>query len=70
MGAAFNKGLTLRMGQTHVQHYMNPLLQRIEKGEIDPSYIITHRITLDEAPDAYKMFRDKEDDCIKVVLRP
>jgi len=70
IGAAFNKGLTLRMGQTHVQRYMNPLLQRIEKGEIDPSYIITHRISLDEAPDAYKVFRDKEDNCIKVVLRP
>jgi len=70
IGAAFNKGLTLKMGQTHVQRYMNPLLQRIEKGEIDPSYIITHRISLDEAPDAYKTFRDKEDDCIKFVLRP
>jgi threonine dehydrogenase-like Zn-dependent dehydrogenase len=70
IGAAFNKGLTLKMGQTHVQRYMNPLLERIEKGELDPSYIITHRITIDEAPDAYQMFRDKEDDCIKVVLRP
>jgi threonine dehydrogenase-like Zn-dependent dehydrogenase len=70
MGAAFNKGLTLRMGQTHVQRYMNPLLRRIEKGEIDPSYIITHRISLDEAPDAYKTFRDKSDSCIKVVVRP
>jgi threonine dehydrogenase-like Zn-dependent dehydrogenase len=70
IGAAFNKGLTLRMGQTHVQRYMNPLLQRIEKGEIDPSYIISHRISLDEAPDAYKMFRNKEDNCIKFVLRP
>jgi len=68
--AAFNKGLTLKMGQTHVQRYMNPLLQRIEKGEIDPSYIISHRISLDEAPDAYKVFRDKEDNCIKFVLRP
>jgi threonine dehydrogenase-like Zn-dependent dehydrogenase len=70
IGAAFNKGLTLKMGQTHVQRYMNPLLQRIEKGEIDPSYIITHRISLDEAPDAYKTFREKEDNCIKVVVRP
>jgi len=70
MGAAFNKGLTLKMGQTHVQRYMNPLLQHIEKGDIDPSYIITHRITLDEAPDAYKTFRDKKDGCIKVVIRP
>jgi threonine dehydrogenase-like Zn-dependent dehydrogenase len=70
MGAAFNKGLTLKMGQTHVQRYMNPLLQHIEKGDIDPSYIITHRITLDEAPAAYRTFRDKKDDCIKVVIRP
>jgi len=70
MGAAFNKGLTMRMGQTHVQKYMAPLLQRIEKGEIDPSYIISHRITLDEVPEAYKTFRDKDDNCIKFVLRP
>jgi threonine dehydrogenase-like Zn-dependent dehydrogenase len=70
MGAAFNKGLTMKMGQTHVQRYMKHLLERIENGEIDPSYIITHRINLDEAPDAYKTFRDKEDNCIKVVIRP
>lgn len=70
IGAAFNKGLTLKMGQTHVQRYMEPLYQRIEQGEIDPSYIITHRVSLDELPEAYKMFRDKQADCIKVVLRP
>lgn len=70
MGAAFNKGLTLRMGQTHVQRYMQPLFEHIERGDLDPSYVISHRVTLDEVPDAYHMFRDKQDDCIKVVLRP
>ena len=65
-----NKGLTLKMGQTHVQRYMRPLLERIEHGEIDPTFVITHRLALDEAPDAYRMFRDKQDDCIKVVLKP
>jgi len=70
MGAAFGKGLTLRMGQTHVHRYLPPLMQRIERGEIDPSFVITHRARLDDAPNAYKTFRDKEDGCIKVVLRP
>lgn len=70
MGSAFGKGLTFKMGQTHVHRYMQPLLERIMNGEIDPSYIITHRYTLDEAPDAYKMFNDKADGCIKVVLKP
>ncbi|RIK47908.1 MAG: glutathione-dependent formaldehyde dehydrogenase [Chloroflexi bacterium] len=70
VGAAFNKGLTLRMGQTHVQRYMQPLLQHIEQGDIDPSFIITHRLTLDDAPAGYRMFREKQDDCLKVVLRP
>ncbi|NLF11180.1 MAG: glutathione-dependent formaldehyde dehydrogenase [Anaerolineaceae bacterium] len=70
IGAAFNKGLTLRMGQTHVQKYMRPLLERIQQGEIDPTFVITHRLPLDAAPEAYRMFRDKEDNCIKVVLRP
>jgi threonine dehydrogenase-like Zn-dependent dehydrogenase len=69
-GAAFAKGLTLRMGQTHVQRYMGPLLERIEQGEIDPRYIITHRMRLDDAPHGYQIFRDKEDACVKVVLRP
>ena len=69
-GAAFNKGLTLRMGQTHVQRYMRPLLERIVKGEIDPRFVITHRLPLDAAPDAYVAFAEKEDGCIKVVLRP
>jgi len=70
LGAAFNKGLTFKMGQTHMQKYMGPLLERVQNGEIDPSYIITHRISLDEVPEAYKKFRDKEDKCIKVMIKP
>jgi threonine dehydrogenase-like Zn-dependent dehydrogenase len=69
LGAAFAKGLTLRMGQTHVHRYMRPLLNRIQRDEIDPSFVITHRMTLDDAPRGYRMFRDKDDECIKVVLR-
>ena len=70
LGAAFSKGLTLRMGQTHVMRYMAALLERIRRGEIDPSFVITHRVTLEDAPNAYKMFRDKRDACVKVVMRP
>jgi threonine dehydrogenase-like Zn-dependent dehydrogenase len=70
MGAAFNKGLTFKMGQTHVQKYMRPLLEKVEKGEIDPSRVITHRLDIDDAPWGYKTFRDKEDNCIKIVLKP
>jgi threonine dehydrogenase-like Zn-dependent dehydrogenase len=69
-GAAFQKGLTFRMGQTHVMKYMRPLLASIERGEIDPSFVITHRLPLDDAPAGYQMFRDKQDACIKVVLKP
>ncbi|HJQ39513.1 MAG TPA: zinc-dependent alcohol dehydrogenase [Thermoanaerobaculia bacterium] len=69
-GTAFGKGLTLKMGQTHVQNYTRALLERIERGDIDPSFIITHRVTLDDAPEMYKTFRDKQDDCVKVVMRP
>jgi threonine dehydrogenase-like Zn-dependent dehydrogenase len=69
-GTAFGKGLTLRMGQTHVQKYMHKLLERIERGDIDPSFIITHRVALSDAPEMYRTFRDKEDECIKVVMRP
>ena len=69
-GAAFSKGLTLKMGQTHVHRYLPILMDRIERGDIDPSYVITHRASLQDAPVAYKTFRDKEDGCIKVVLRP
>ncbi len=70
MGAAFNKSLVMRMGQVHVQHYMRPLFARIEKGEIDPSFVITHRLPLDAAADGYRMFREKQEGCIKVVLHP
>lgn len=70
MGAAFAKGLTFKMGQTHVHKYMRPLLDYIERGEIDPSFVITHTLTLEEAPYAYEIFKHKEDHCIKVVLKP
>lgn len=70
LGAAFAKGLTLKMGQTHMHKYMPLLLDRIEKGEIDPSFVITHRVSLDDAPEMYKTFREKQDDCIKVVMKP
>jgi threonine dehydrogenase-like Zn-dependent dehydrogenase len=70
MGAAFAKGLTLKMGQTHVHRYLPLLLSFIEEGAIDPSFVISHRLSLDEAPGAYRMFRDKAHGCTKVVLRP
>ncbi len=69
-GASFAKGLTIRMGQTHVHRYMKPLLDRIRRGEIDPSFVVTHRLPLEDAPRAYRMFRAKDDDCVKVVLQP
>jgi threonine dehydrogenase-like Zn-dependent dehydrogenase len=70
IGAAFAKGLTLRMGQTHVQKYAGTLLAQILAGEMDSSFVITHRLPLEDAPWAYQMFNDKEDACIKVVLKP
>ncbi|PCC73756.1 Threonine dehydrogenase [Nannocystis exedens] len=70
IGPAMNKGLTFRMGQTPVQRYLQPLLAKIEAGEFDPSFVVTHRLPLEQGPEAYKMFRDKQDGCIKVVLRP
>jgi threonine dehydrogenase-like Zn-dependent dehydrogenase len=70
LGAFMNKGLTLKTGQTHVQHYMRPLLERIQNGEIDPSFVITHCMQLDDAPAGYEKFLHKEDECIKVVLKP
>lgn len=69
-GPAMNKGLTFKMGQTHVQRYLRPLLEKIETGHIDPSFVITHRIPLKDGPEAYKTFRDKKDGCIKVVMKP
>jgi threonine dehydrogenase-like Zn-dependent dehydrogenase len=70
MGAAFNKGLTLKMGQTHVHKYMRPLLEKIENGEIDPSFIVSHTMSLDDASYAYDIFMNKNDECVKVVLKP
>ena len=70
MGSAINRGLTFRMAQTPVQHYLPILMERIQKGEIDPSFVITHRASLEEGPELYKTFRDKKDGCIKVVLKP
>ncbi|HEY4352284.1 MAG TPA: zinc-dependent alcohol dehydrogenase [Paraburkholderia sp.] len=70
MGAAMNKGLTWRMGQTHVNRWTDDLLRRIQEGQIDPSFVITHSVPLADGPAMYKTFRDKEDGCIKVVLKP
>jgi threonine dehydrogenase-like Zn-dependent dehydrogenase len=68
MGAVVNRSLTIRSGQCHVQRYMRPLLERIERGEIDPSFVVTHRMALDDAPRGFDMFLNKRDDCEKVVL--
>src|SRR5689334_23218748 len=70
LGSLMNKALTVKTGQTHVQHYFTPLLERIQNGDIDPSFIITHRLPLDEAPHGFEMFLNKQDDCLKVVLKP
>jgi threonine dehydrogenase-like Zn-dependent dehydrogenase len=70
MGAAMNKGLTFRMGQTHMMRYMKPLLEHIQAGRIDPTEIISHRLPLEEAPHAYEIFKHKRDKCVKVVLKP
>lgn len=69
-GAAMNKALTIKTGQTHTHRYLEPLLKKVEAGEIDPSFVITHRASLEEGPDLYEKFRDKKDGCIKVVMRP
>lgn len=70
MGSIMNRSLTIRSGQAHVQRYLKPLLERIKKGEIDPSFVITHRMRLDDAPKGYDTFLNKEDECVKVVLKP
>ncbi len=69
-GSLMNRAITIKSGQTHVHRYLKPLLERIEKGEIDPSFVVTHRMKLDDAPQAYEKFLNKEDECIKVVLKP
>ena len=70
IGSFMNRSLTMKTGQCHVQRYMKPLLARIENGEIDPGFVVTHRMRLDDAPDGYAMFAKKQDDCVKVVLTP
>ncbi len=70
MGAVMNRSLTIKTGQCHVQRYLRPLLERIQKGQIDPSFVITHRMRLEDAPEGYAIFRDKQDECIKIVLKP
>lgn len=69
-GAAFSKGLTFKMGQTHVHKYLRPLMQLIESGKIDPSFVITHRLNLAEAPQGYQTFKGEKDKCIKIILKP
>jgi len=69
-GAVMNKGLTIKTGQTHVNRWTDDLLRRIQEGQIDPSFVITHTVGLEQGPGMYKTFRDKEDNCIKVVLKP
>jgi threonine dehydrogenase-like Zn-dependent dehydrogenase len=70
MGAVMNRSLTIKAGQCHVQRYMRPLLERIQNGDIDPSFVISHEIPLEEATRGYEMFKHKEDHCTKVVLKP
>jgi threonine dehydrogenase-like Zn-dependent dehydrogenase len=70
LGSAMNRGLTFRMAQTPVQRYLPRLLERIESGEIDPSFVVTHRGSLEDGPELYKTFRDRKDGCVKVVLTP
>jgi threonine dehydrogenase-like Zn-dependent dehydrogenase len=65
-----NRSLTVKTGQTHVHRYMKPLLDKIQGGAIDPSFIVTHRLSLAEAPRGYEVFLKKEEDCVKVVLKP
>jgi threonine dehydrogenase-like Zn-dependent dehydrogenase len=70
MGAFMNKGLTMKTGQTHMMRYMKPLLDRVQAGDIDPSFVISHRLPIDSAPEGYRMFREKQNNCIKIVLNP
>ena len=70
IGAVMNRGLTIKTGQCHVQRYLRPLLQRVENGDIDPSFVVTHKMSLDDAPTGYETFKNKRDECVKVVLKP
>ena len=69
MGAVVNRALTIRSGQTHVHRYMRPLLERIQNGEIDPSFVVSHRMRLADAAHGYEMFNGKQDECVKIVLK-
>jgi threonine dehydrogenase-like Zn-dependent dehydrogenase len=70
IGAVVNRSLTIKAGQCHVQRYLRPLMKRIENGEIDPSFVVTHTMSLDDAAKGYETFKHKRDDCVKVVLKP
>jgi threonine dehydrogenase-like Zn-dependent dehydrogenase len=70
MGSVMNRSLTIKTGQAHVQRYMRPLLERIQNAEIDPSFVITHRLPLEDAPCGYEIFLNKQDSCLKIVLEP
>ncbi|MCA1697694.1 MAG: glutathione-dependent formaldehyde dehydrogenase, partial [Actinobacteria bacterium] len=70
IGAVMNRGLTIKTGQAHVHRYLKPLLQRIQNGEIDPSFVVSHHLPLEDAPRGYEMFKHKQDNCTKVVLKP
>jgi len=70
MGSVMNRSLTIRSGQCHVQRYMKPLLEHVQEGRIDPSFVITHRVNLEDAASGYDTFLNKEDECVKVVLKP
>ncbi|HEY0551856.1 MAG TPA: zinc-dependent alcohol dehydrogenase, partial [Verrucomicrobiae bacterium] len=69
-GSIMNRSITIKSGQTHVQRYMRPLLERIHKGDIDPSFVVTHTMRLEDAPQGFKLFNEKRDECIKIVLKP
>ena len=69
-GSVMNRGVTIKTAQTPVQKYMPNLLERVEQGDIDPSFVITHHLALDDAPEGYAMFKHKVDGCIKIVLKP
>jgi threonine dehydrogenase-like Zn-dependent dehydrogenase len=70
IGSVMNRSLTLKSGQCHAQRYLRPLLERIEQGQIDPSFIISHHLPLEQAPHGYEMFKHKQDNCTKIVLTP
>jgi threonine dehydrogenase-like Zn-dependent dehydrogenase len=68
IGSLMNRSITIRTGQAHVHRYLRPLLERIRKGEIDPTFVISHRLPLERAAEGYELFKEKKDDCVKVVL--